>query len=83
MDGITRMIVGLRTCPCASCKFTRRYLREIAPVRSKFLEDVLLRLESAETDRDVNRLVIEGKWPSSAEILKAHGWTRPGQRAAA
>ena len=45
-------------------------------MRSKFLEDVLLRLEAAETDRDVNQLVIDGKWPSSAEILKAHGWVR-------
>jgi hypothetical protein len=63
-------------CSCDSCKFTRRYLRAIAPVRSKFLEDVLLRLEAAETDRDVNQLVIEGKWPGSAEILQAHGWRR-------
>jgi hypothetical protein len=69
-------------CHCEVCKFTRRYLRAIAPVRSKFLEDVLLRLEAAETERDVNQLVIEGKWPSSAEILKAHGWVRDAQATA-
>jgi hypothetical protein len=75
LGGAWELVVS---CNCASCKFTRRYLREIAPVRSKFLEDVLLRLEAAETERDVNRLVIEGRWPSSAEILKAHGWVRSG-----
>jgi len=74
MDGITRMIVGLRTCPCASCKFTRRYLREIAPVRSKFLEDVLLRLEGRrnrprrESTRDPGQVAVVGRNSQGARM---------------
>ena len=67
------------SCACDVCRRNGRYFRIVKKLPAKdqpFMESVLLRLEAAETERDVNALIIAGKWPSSETILATQGWKR-------
>ena len=80
---IVAVMVGIRQagvrCACAVCRLNARYFRIVGKLPAKdrhFMESVILRLEAAETERDVNALIIAGKWPSSEAIFIAQGWKR-------
>lgn len=62
------------TCKCNLCETVRRWekaLKPETPEAKEVFDEILQRLEAAETDATVARLIFEGKWRGSVEILSA------------
>jgi len=61
-------------CKCALCKEHRIIERMIKKKDVKALSakvvDIQQRLELAELDRDVDELILAGKWPSAEKTLR-------------
>jgi hypothetical protein len=69
-----------RRCNCRVCQHSRKFFAIVKAMSKKqdraFMEDTYSRMAHAEDERSYWRLIVEGKWPTSAEILEAHGWVR-------
>lgn len=61
-------------CNCDNCQTIREW-EEALNIKTEeakeAFEEMLIRLEDAETDSQVARLIFTGEWPGSVEILEA------------
>jgi len=67
------------SCDCKVCRRHLQFAYHLTVVQGKglnstaqFLEQIYTELNHTELDRDVQRAIVEGKWPSSEEILAQH-----------
>lgn len=69
-------------CSCETCKHLAEFqsrLNAILEEHRPFFEDLMLRLEAASTDRDVNASILDGSWPSAKDYIE-HAATKLGYK---
>jgi len=61
------------SCTCETCTAIDRWAKALkpeTPEAKEAFEEMLMRLEAAETDAVVAQEVFAGRWPGSVEILE-------------
>lgn len=61
------------SCTCQNCTQWTIWAEKLeidTPEKKAVFEDMLERIETAETDATHSQLILEGKWPNSKQILE-------------